>query len=160
MEIEILKVNYFDNKQAEEIGLLMNNYAADPMGGGIPLAEEVKNNIAKELSKLPYAFSVICYVDGIAAGLVNCFEQFSTFSCKPLINIHDVIVLKQYRGLKVSQKMLNKVEEIANSKGCCKLTLEVLEGNQIARSCYKKFGFSDYQLDPKIGKALFWQKNL
>jgi hypothetical protein len=47
MEIEILKVNYFDNKQAEEIGLLMNNYATDPMGGGIPLAEEVKNNIAK-----------------------------------------------------------------------------------------------------------------
>ncbi len=56
--------------------------------------------------------------------------------------------------------MLEKVEEIAISKGCCKLTLEVLEGNQIARSSYNKFGFTDYKLDPKMGQALFWQKIL
>jgi ribosomal protein S18 acetylase RimI-like enzyme len=56
--------------------------------------------------------------------------------------------------------MLEKVEDIAISKGCCKLTLEVLEGNKIARASYNKFGFSDYVLDPKMGKALFFQKVL
>ncbi len=138
----------------------MNAYATDPMGGGKPLSEEVKNNLAKELSKHPHAFSIISYVDGVAAGLVTCFELFSTFSCKPLINIHDVIVLEQFRGNGLSHKMFKKVEEIAISKGCCKLTLEVLEGNEIAKSSYIKFGFSDYQLDPKMGTALFWQKIL
>lgn len=160
MSIEIVKADYLDETHAKEISALMNSYATDPMGGGKPLAEEVKNNLAKELSKLPYAFSIISYVDGIAAGVVNCFEQFSTFSCKPLINIHDIIVLQEYRGHNLSQKMLQRVEEIAISKGCCKLTLEVLEGNQVARSSYNKFGFSDYKLDPKMGKALFWQKIL
>lgn len=160
MSIEIIKANYLNEKHAEEIVFLMDSYASDPMGGGKPLTEVVKNNIAKELSKLPYAFSIISYVGGSAAGLVNCFEQFSTFSCKPLINIHDIIILKQYRGNGLSQKMLERVEDIAISKGCCKLTLEVLEGNQIARSSYNKLGFSDYELDPKMGKALFWQKIL
>ena len=158
MNIEIIKANYLNKKHAEEIAVLMNYYASDPMGGGKPLADEVKNNLAKELSKLPHAFSIIAYVDGLAAGLVTCFELFSTFSCKPLINIHDVIILKEHRGHGLSQKMLAKVEEIAVSKGCCKLTLEVLEGNKIAKSSYRKFGFSDYELDPKMGNALFWQK--
>ncbi len=160
MNIEIIKADYVNKKHAKEIAALMNSYATDPMGGGKPLPEEVKNNLAQELSKLPYAFSVISYVDNVAAGLVTCFELFSTFSCKPLINIHDVIVLKEYRGNGLSHKMLRKVEKIAIYKGCCKLTLEVLEGNKVAQSSYKKQGFSDYELDPKMGKALFWQKIL
>ena len=130
------------------------------MGGGKPLEEYVIENIADELSRIPHAFSVICYVDNQAAGLVNCFELFSTFSCKPLINIHDVIVLKEYRGKGLSHKMLKKVEEIAIEKGCCKLTLEVLSNNEIAKSSYKKFGFSGYELDPEAGQALFWDKKL
>ncbi len=56
--------------------------------------------------------------------------------------------------------MFERVENIAISKGCCKLTLEVLEGNRVTQSSYSKFGFSDYELDPKMGRALFWQKVL
>ena len=125
---------------------------------GFPLSDFVKTNLVKELSKIPHAFSVICYVDGQAAGLINCFEAFSTFNCKPLVNVHDIVVLSKYRGLGLSQIMLAKVEEKAKENGCCKITLEVLEGNEIARKSYKKFGFDGYELDPKMGKALFWQK--
>jgi len=102
--------------------------------------------------------SIICYVDDKPAGLINSFEAFSTFKCQPLINIHDIVVVKEFRGLGISQLMLTKAEEKAKSKGCCKITLEVLEGNEIARNSYMKFGFEGYELDPKMGKALFWQK--
>jgi len=44
--------------------------------------------------------------------------------------------------------------------GCCKLTLEVLEGNTVARAAYQACGYSGYELNPEIGKALFWQKKL
>ncbi len=140
--------------------MLLNDYASDPMGGGKPLGDEVKNKLVKELSKLPHAFSVIAYIENTPVGLVNCFEGFSTFACKPLVNIHDVVVLEKYRGHGISQKMLAKVEEIAISKGCCKMTLEVLSKNEAAKSAYRKFGFSDYALDPDAGTALFWQKKL
>jgi len=160
MIIEISKADYFNKQHAKEIPMLLDKYASDPMGGGKPLNENVKNNLVKELSKLPHAFSVIAYVDGQPAGLINCFETFSTFSCKPLINIHDIVVVDEYRGHGISQKMLDKVEEIAKSKGCCKVTLEVLGNNEIAKAAYRKFGFSGYELDPKAGTALFWQKQL
>lgn len=158
MDIKIIKVNYNNDKQAKELIYLLNAYASDPMGGGQPLKQYVVENLVKELSKLPHAFSIISYVDNEPAGLINCFEAFSTFSCKPLVNIHDVMVLKKFRGNGLSQKMLERVEEIAVTKGCCKLTLEVLSENKAAKFSYEKYGFSRYELDPKAGSALFWQK--
>ena len=158
MKIKVIKVDYSNSQQANDLVSLLSVYAQDPMGGGKALGDYVINHLIDELSNRPYAFSVLCYVDDIPAGLVNCFEAFSTFSCKPLVNIHDVIVIKEFRGHNLSQKMLAKVEEIAKSKGCCKLTLEVLSKNEAARSSYTKFGFSDYELDPKMGTAQFWQK--
>ena len=160
MTLSVVQADYFDAQHQQDIPYLLDQYAKDPMGGGQPLSEQVKGNLVKALSKLPHAFSVIAYVDDKPAGLVNCFEGFSTFACQPLINIHDVAVLNDYRGQGISQQMLAKVEEIARERGCCKLTLEVLSENSIAMSSYKKFGFSDYALDPDAGTALFWQKKL
>lgn len=69
-------------------------------------------------------------------------------------------MVNEFRGLGLSQPMLSKVEEIAKLKGCCKITLEVLEGNKVAQKSYIKFGFAGYELDPIMGKALFWQRNV
>ncbi|MFK5893184.1 MAG: GNAT family N-acetyltransferase [Pseudomonadota bacterium] len=160
MIIDIVKVDYLNKNHAKDFLYLLNSYAEDPMGGRTSLNQYTKDNLVKELAKLPYAFSFLTYVDGKPAALINCFEAFSTFNCKPLINIHDVIVLKSYRGIGISQKMLLEVEKVAKIKGCCKLTLEVLYNNYPARSSYKKFGFSDYELDPDMGSALFLQKLL
>lgn len=160
MNIEIFKANYSDPQQAQDLVFLLNCYAIDPMGGGEDLKESTKQNLAETLATLPHAFSVICYVDGKPAGLVNCFEGFSTFKCAPLVNIHDVVVVDEFRGLGLSQKMMTEVERIAKDKGCCKITLEVLQGNEVAKSSYLKFGFAGYELDPKMGQAMFWEKPL
>ncbi len=158
MNLKIQKVDYSDNQQGLDLAFLMQSYAQDEMGGAESLSQHVMDNLASELNKLPHAFSVICYVNDKPAGLVNCFEAFSTFKCKPLVNIHDVVVIEEFRGLGLSHKMLRKVEEISKEKGCVKLTLEVLQGNHIAKKSYEKFGFSAYELDPEKGQALFWQK--
>ena len=160
MKIDIFNVDYLNETHAEHFRFLLDAYASDPMGGGKPLPDEVKQNVVSALSKLPHAFSLICYVDKAPAGLVNCFEVFSTFTCKPLVNVHDVTVLDKYRGHGLSQKLLKGVEVEAKARGCCKITLEVLSGNEAAKNSYKKFGFSPYELDPKMGSALFWEKPL
>ncbi|MFY0641359.1 MAG: GNAT family N-acetyltransferase [Bermanella sp.] len=160
MTTDVVVANYENENHAKDIVLLLNDYAKDPMGGGEPLTQRVQASLVCELAKLPHAFSVIAYVGGEPAGLANCFMGFSTFKCKPLINIHDLSVVEQFRGQGISQALLAKVEEQAKIKGCCKVTLEVLEGNEAARHSYLKFGFDGYELDPKMGKALFWQKVL
>ena len=158
MQISILQADYQNDQQARDIGYMLGCYAADPMGGGRPLDEIIRQQIASRLSTVPGAFSILCYDHDKAVGLVNCFQGFSTFNCHPLINIHDVYVKDEYRGYGLVQSMLVKVEQIAKQRNCCKLTLEVLEGNTIARQVYKKFGFSAYELDATHGKALFWEK--
>ena len=158
MNIKIFKADYLNQRQGHDISYLLNCYAEDPIGGGTALTEGIKNRLATELSKLPNAFSILCYVNDKPAGLANCFIGFSTFKCKPLIYIHDIVVIADFRGLGLSQKMLQQVERIAKEKGCCKITLEVLEGNKVAQRAYQKFGFSGYELDPEMGKALFWEK--
>ena len=55
---------------------------------------------------------------------------------------------------------MEAAEELARELGCCKLTLEVLEGNAKAQAAYKSLGYAGYELDPAMGKALFWQKKL
>ncbi len=160
MDIDVVRADYLDDRHAADLGYLLNCYALDPMGGGVPLPQEVQQSLARELAQRPHAFSLLGYVEGRAAGLVNCFEAFSTFSCKPLINIHDIAVLAEFRGLGLSRMMLTEVENIAREKGCCKITLEVLEGNTAARRAYESFGFHAYELAPALGRAMFWQKTL
>jgi ribosomal protein S18 acetylase RimI-like enzyme len=157
---EILLADLSLPSHGEAIIYLLNEYAKDDMGGGTELSIFVKNNLVSELKKRQGVYVILAFVDGNPAGLVNCFEGFSTFACKPLLNIHDVIVIPDYRGRGISKKMLNKAEEIAIGLGCCKLTLEVLEGNTIAQGAYKSCGYSGYELNPKMGRAMFWQKKL
>ena len=159
-QINIQIADYSSVKDAEAVVDLMNHYALDKMGGGEALSESVKASLVPGLANVAGAFSVLAFVDGNPAGLINCFMGFSTFKAKPLINIHDVIVLEDFRGLKLSQMMLEKVQVIAKERGCCKLTLEVLQGNKVAQSAYIKFGFGGYALDPEMGNAMFWQKAL
>ncbi len=56
--------------------------------------------------------------------------------------------------------MLHKVEDIARQRGCCKITLEVLEGNGPAQASYTKFGFAPGEFDPAHGRMMFWIKPL
>jgi GNAT superfamily N-acetyltransferase len=130
------------------------------MGGGEALSEYVETNLIAKLQQQSNVFSVLCYVDGEIAALANCVEGFSTFSAKPLINFHDIVVLEHYRGKGLTQYLFDHVEAIAIDKGCCKLTLEVLEGNIVAKKAYEKVGFGSYVLDPEMGQAVFWQKKL
>lgn len=107
-EILVLQASYTNPVHAEAICLVLNHYAEDPMGGGEPLSADVLQQLPAELAKRPYAFSVLAFVGGEPAGLVNCFEGFSTFACRPLVNVHDVAVVAKFRGLGLSQKMLQR----------------------------------------------------
>jgi ribosomal protein S18 acetylase RimI-like enzyme len=147
-------------EHAAAVLLLMEEYARDPMGGGKGLSEFARTNLVEAMRKRSDVRVVLAWDGGKPVGLANCIEGFSSFACKPLLNIHDLVVTRSHRGRGIALLMLEKVEEIAARTGCCKLTLEVLEGNQTAQAAYRKFGFQGYELDPRAGRALFWEKKL
>lgn len=159
-EPEIVDVDYTNPKHAADLLLMMDTYASDIMGGGQPLAPEVKARLVPELAKLRHAFSVLCYRDEQVVALANCFYGFSTFKCKPIVNIHDFVVRSEWRGQGISQLVLAHIQDIGRQNHCCKITLEVLANNRAAQKAYTKFGFAPYQLDPSAGCAQFWQKEI
>jgi len=156
--LRILRADYRDPLHARVLVDLLDAYARDPAGGGHSLDDFARAHLAECLAARPQAFSVLAFDGDTPVGLVNCIEGFSTFACRPLVNVHDVVVLASHRGQRVGEQMLQLVEQIARERKACKLTLEVLAGNASAQRLYARVGFNAYQLDPAMGQAQFLQK--
>ncbi|MBU2887807.1 GNAT family N-acetyltransferase [Gilvimarinus agarilyticus] len=157
--ITIKRADYDRAEDAEAIIVLMDAYAQDPMGGGQPLSDYSRKNLATKL-KQHNAVTLLAWDGQRPVAILNAFFGFSTFACRPLLNVHDLAVLKNYRGRGLSRLLLTELESVGRNHDCCKLTLEVLSGNERAQAAYQSFGFSRYQLDPTQGQAFFWEKKL
>lgn len=158
--LQAIEVNYADETQCADVLHMLNEYAMDPMGGGEPLTDFVRDNLIATLRQRSGVCTVLAYDGDRPVGMIMSFEGFSTFACKPLLNLHDVVVTSAYRGKGVFRVMLDKLEQIAARLGCCKLTMEILEGNRHAMAAYRAHGFAGFELDPAMGQAVFWQKKL
>ena len=154
----VVQADYVDPVHGQALLDLLDAYSRDPAGGGQPLSEFARANLLAELAARPMAFSVLAFDGDLPVGLVNCIEGFSTFACQPLVNVHDLAVMASHRGRGVGQAMMVKVEQLARSRGACKLTLEVLSGNRPALGLYERCGFAPYTLDATLGQAQFLQK--
>jgi ribosomal protein S18 acetylase RimI-like enzyme len=156
--VTTVRAIYADPMHASALVMLLDAYASDPAGGGEGLSDFAKTHLVASLAARPQAYSVLAFEGDQPVGLVNCIEGFSTFACRPLVNVHDVAVLVSHRGRGIAERMLALAEAIARERGAVKLTLEVLSGNQGAMRLYQRLGFAGYQLDPAMGTAVFLQK--
>jgi len=146
-------------RHAEAIVALLDEYALSPTGGGHALPADTRRRLIPELRKRGATTHILLgFADGEAAGLLIAFEGFSTFACRPLLNIHDLVTSAPWRGKGLGTLLLRRIESEAAGMGCCKLTLEVLEDNDPALAAYRSFGFEPYRLTPTAGIAQFWQK--
>lgn len=137
---------------------LIDGYARDPMGGGQALSPEVLEAMPGRLAQCPTYLGLLAFVDATPAGLLNAFWSVSTFKARRLLNVHDIAVDPAHRGIGVGRRLLNAAEDLARELQCCKITLEVLEGNRTAMRLYSACGFEAYRLDPAMGEARFMQK--
>lgn len=147
-----------DIRHAEALVDMLDHYARDPMGGGEALSTEARENLVARLAERNDFVSFLAFDGDEAVGLINCFEGFSTFAARPLLNIHDLAVRDTHRGRGVGRQLLAAAEAAARGRGCCKLTLEVLSNNATAVSAYLRAGFAHYVLDPAAGQAQFMHK--
>lgn len=157
-DVTVVRADYANVRHAAALLALLDAYARDPWGGGTGLSVFAQENLVAALAARPNAYSVLAFDAQQPVGLVNCLEGFSTFACRPLVNVHDVVVAEGHRGRRIGERMLALAEDLARQRGACKLTLEVLSGNHGANRLYTRFGFSQYQLGAALGTACFLQK--
>lgn len=158
--IQIVEADYRNVEHRNAIPSLLNAYAKDLLGFRKALGDKVLQNLATGLEKFPTALVLLAKVDATYVGMAICFLGFSTFNAQPLINIHDFMVLKEYRNRGIGKTLLQVVERIAMERKCCKITLEVQMKNAAARAIYQSFGFKASFLDPEAGEQLSLTKTL
>lgn len=158
--LTILKNPYEQPVHANAIVEVLDSYASDPMGGGEPLSEFARGHLVGELQDRDWVVTLLALLDNRPVGLLIAMEGFSTFQSRPLMNIHDVAVVPGMRGKGIGKALFAAVEAEARQRGCCKMTLEVLSGNDRAIKVYQGLGYRPYALDPAAGTAQFWEKKL
>lgn len=156
----LIRLDPADPLHAQAMLMLLDEYAAGPTGRGYGLEPQARERLPAMLAARPHYWGCLAFVDGEPAGFANCFETVSTFLARPLLNIHDIAVSPRFQRRGVGAALLAAVEAAARERGCCKLTLEVLEGNHGARRVYERAGFVGYELDPRMGRAAFMEKKL
>ena|SRR5688572_11582757 len=154
MSLQIRPADLADARDADAVTTLLNSYALEPVGGGKPLTRDARERLIPALRDIPRALVLLAFVDDTAIGIAVCFVGFSTFRARPLLNIHDLAVLPQYRRRGAARALLQAAEDYARRQGCCRLTLEVLESNSGARDLYRRFGFDDATISRFLVKPL------
>src|SRR5438552_2448132 len=97
MAITIREADFADPADRDGIVAVLGSYAADPMGGGVPLADAVQARLVPGLQAHPTTLVLLACDDGRPIGIAVCFVGFSTFAARPLLNVHDLAVLPEYR---------------------------------------------------------------
>lgn len=157
--MHVRRANLDAPADADAIVLLLDAYAADPRGGGKPLADAVRARVVAGLRQTPGSRVWLAFDAEQAVGVCVGFAGYSTFQASPLLNIHDLAVLPEQRGRGIGRALLAAAEAFARAEGCCKLTLEVQEDNTPARQLYESFGFRDVRYGDS-GSTRFLGKQL
>jgi len=160
MSIRIVEADLSLAEHQEAVLAMVDAYSRDAMGNGKPLDQDVRTRLIPGLRRHPTTLIFLAF-DGVQPiGAAVCFIGFSSFAAKPIINIHDFVVLPASRGKGIGRRLLEAVEAKARELGCCKLTLEVMDKNHQAIRMYQAAGFERYSLQEKAGAAIFMSKPL
>ncbi|MDR0748406.1 MAG: GNAT family N-acetyltransferase [Tannerellaceae bacterium] len=155
MDIQLVACDYRNTAHRKAVVTLMNAYVNDEMGGGNPLDENEQILLLEGLEKHQESIVILAETEGVFAGLLVAFENFATFTVRPMINIHDVIVLEGYRGKGIGRKLMQAITAEAGKRGCSRITLEVREDNVNAQKLYRSEGFGE--VEPN---HYYWRKYL
>jgi len=158
--IRIIEADLSLPAQQEAVLAMVDAYSRDAMGDGKPLDPDVRAQLIPGLRRHPTTLIFLAFDGEQPVGAAVCFIGFSTFAAKPLINIHDFVVLPTSRGKGIGRQLLKAVEAKARELGCCKLTLEVMDKNHQAVRMYQAIGFERYALQEEAGAAIFMSKPL
>jgi GNAT superfamily N-acetyltransferase len=151
--IKIIECGFKSFDHCESFVFLLNQYIKDDMGGGQIIKGSRKLKILNDMKNHPSRLVFLALCDKIYVGMVVCFWGYSTFRVCPVLNVHDLIVLPEYRQKGIGRKLMETVEKKALQCGCGKITLEVRCDNQQARRLYNDLGYGDCQ--PPMS---FWVK--
>lgn len=103
-----------------------------------PPDEEAIIRLSRDLGKRYDAY--LANLKGNNVGYSILIEKYSSFNAQPVLYLHDLFVLKDYRKQGVGKELFLHAVREANVRGCCRMEWEVLRWNEPALRFYEKTG--------------------
>jgi ribosomal protein S18 acetylase RimI-like enzyme len=155
IEYRFENCDFSDSDHLSALADLLNHYMTDPMGDHAPHTRLQQLRLVDGLANHPSALVLFVKSGSTYAGLAVCFINFSTFNVKPFLNIHDLIIHRDFRGQGLGRALLEELVRISKERDYCKLTLEVRSDNNVAKGLYQRIGFTE--CEPPMH---FWNKKI
>lgn len=152
MSVSIVDADLSTPLHGTGLVLLLDEYARLPHIAGRGIPDDVRQNLVARLAATSGKQILLAIDDERVVGVAVCFEGFSTFAGRPLLNIHDLVVTAACRGQGVGTMLLQAVAQRARELGCCRVTLEVDSSNPGAKKLYERSGF--------VISQEFWKQEL
>jgi ribosomal protein S18 acetylase RimI-like enzyme len=152
---KVLQIDLTNASHCDHLVKLLNVYMEDEMAVGEPMPGHLAPTLIKRLKKHSGYRGFFALVEDQYVALANCILNVDTCDKKPVLNIHDFIVLPEFRERGIGLLLIDKISDYAASRECTKITLDVRGDNIKAQNLYKKAGFSKVD-----SPGLFWEKKL
>ncbi|MDA0285427.1 MAG: GNAT family N-acetyltransferase [Planctomycetota bacterium] len=157
MPISIVDADFRRLEHCRGLVRILDEYARLPHIADRGIPDAVRENLVERLAANSGRQVLLAvddeHIDGEqVVGVAVCFEGFSTFAGRPLLNVHDLAVTADCRGQGVGTLLLDAIARRAQELGCCRVTLEVASDNPGAKRLYERSGFAMAQE--------FWKKEL
>ena len=156
-EITIIEADLENSEHQEAVIECITAYARE-VSKNVYAISEISDRLIGGLQSHPTTLIFLAYQGGQAIGIAVCYQGFSTFAARPLLNLHDLWVHPDVRRKGIGRQLLECFEAAARARNCAKLTLEVLKNNP-ARRLYQRFGFNADTDNPEQTN-FFWEKKL
>lgn len=88
----------------------------------------------------PFYYCLIAEQDGVPAGFVLFFFNYSTWKGRPGVYVEDIYVEPEFRRHGIGKALLKRVAAFAVDRGCRRMQWEVLDWNTPAIDFYLAMG--------------------
>jgi ribosomal protein S18 acetylase RimI-like enzyme len=153
--VTIVEADLNNPVHLDDLLFVLESYKLDGMGEGLPYTEGEKALLRRQFIVNPSVLVFLVYRGNILAGGSVCFKTFSTFTTGNVLNIHDICILRKYRGSGLGRELMKCIIGKGRELLCSKITLEVREDNAVAQNLYNSLDFGESR--PVMH---FWNKKL
>ena len=156
--MEIAELNLAEPDGVNKFTQLLDAYCCTLNGGGVALSDEVRNRLFNVMPQYGNAIAFLSHHQNKPTGVVFGFYNLYVFSAQPYANVQFIFVLPEFQRRGIAKKLMLAFEARTRELGCCKVTLEVREGNEQAKALYSALEYRRGTFGPHNDALEFWER--